>query len=122
MMIDDDDFLIDFNGPVIHFADADASYIFVVIYRADQYLRARVRITCRRRNMLDDRVEKGRHIATLYSELRAGGAGLGGSVDEGTVQLLVVSVQIHEQLKYLIYHLNGSCLRAVTFIDTYDHG
>ena len=122
MVVHDDHFLIDLGGAVVHFADADSSHVLVVVDGAHQKLGARVGIALRRGNVLDDGVKERGHILALDRKLRGGGAGLCGSVDEGTVKLLVVGVQIHEEFQHFIHDLNRSCLGAVALVDADDHG
>ena len=43
-MVDNDCFLIDFQGTVVYFTDTDTSDILIVIDRTDQYLCAGIRI------------------------------------------------------------------------------
>ena len=95
-MIDDDYFLIDFDRSVVYLADADTSYIFIVVDGTDKNLCACVRVACGSRYVLYDCIEERCHILVLDGELRAGCTCFGGGVDERAVQLLVIGIQIHE--------------------------
>ena len=72
MVVHDHALLVDFNGPVVHFADADPSDVFVVIDRADQHLRAGVRVARRGGDVVDDRLEQGLHAGPGASEVKCG--------------------------------------------------
>ena len=53
-----------------------------------------------------------------------GAAGSGtrpaGTVDDGTVQLLLIGVEVHQELQHLIYHLVDPGVRPVDLIDDDD--
>ena len=121
-MIDDDHFLIDFHTAVVHFADTDASDIFVVVDGADKQLRAGIRISGGGRNVCQDRVKERRHVTAFCIRIRAGSSCFGRCIDEGTVQLFIVGIQIHEQFQYLVNDLSRSGFRPVALVDTYDDG
>ena len=97
-MVDNDCFLIDFQGAIVHFTDTDTSDILVIIDGTDQYLCAGIRITGWRRNIVYDRLEERRHIFLLIIEVVHGISISCGCIDEWAVKLLVRSIQIHEKL------------------------
>ena len=62
MMVDDDAVLIYFQVAVVDLTNADTSYILVVINRADQNLCFCIRISLRRRDVIQNGLEQWLHI------------------------------------------------------------
>ena len=122
VMVADDDFLVHPDDTVVHFPDADAADVLVVVNGADKDLGAGLRVSFRRGDVVDDGLEQWLHAGTGSVRLHGGDAGLGGGVDEGAVQLGVVRVQLQEQLQHLVHHLVGPGLGAVYLVDADDDG
>ena len=85
MVIDNYYFLIDADGSVIHLADSDPSYIFIIVDGTDQYLGSGFRITFGSRNILKDCLKKRNHIPAGNIHIQCGGAGFGGGKNKGAV-------------------------------------
>ena len=119
-MVDDNRILINLQHAVVHLADADASYIFIVINRADEHLRICVRVAGGRRDIVDDRLEERGHIPVLAIRREHCVALPCRCVNEGAVKLLVGGIKVHEKLKHLVHNLCGACLGAVDLIDADD--
>ena len=64
-MVDNDNLLVNFDGTVVHLADADPADIFIVVDRADQYLRAGIGITDRGGNIIQDRLKQRDHVSVF---------------------------------------------------------
>ena len=97
-MVDNDCFLIDFQGTVVYFTDTDTSDILIVIDRTDQYLCAGIRITGWCRNIVYNRLEERCHIFLLIIEVVHCVSVSCGCINKWAVKLLVGSIQIHEKL------------------------
>ena len=96
-MVDDDNFLIDFNGSIVYFAYADSSHILIVVDGTDQHLRASVRVTHRCGNIVKNRFKQWNHIGARFTCVKAGGACLGGSKHKRTIKLRLVCVQFKKE-------------------------
>ena len=68
--------------------------------------------------MVYDRLEQRLHICALLIKLQHGNTGFGRSIDEGTVQLIVICIQFQEQFQDFIHHFLGPCFRTVDLVDT----
>ncbi len=77
VMVDNDHFLIDFDGTVVYLTHTDTAHILVVVDGADQHLGACIGVTLGCRDMLDDGVKERRHIAAFYGKLCGGCTGFG---------------------------------------------
>ena len=110
------------DDSVIHLADTDPADVLVIIDRTDQHLGTRVRISFRRRDIVDDSLEKGFHAGAGTSQIQSRDSGFGRCKYEGTVDLFVACSQIHQKLQDLIDHLGRPGAGAVDFIDADDHG
>ncbi len=69
MMIHDDGLLIDGQTAVVHFSDADAAHIFVVVDCADQNLGARVRVAGGCGNIVQNSLKQGSHCFALLIQV-----------------------------------------------------
>ena len=108
--------LVHADGTILHFADANAAHVLIVVDGADEHLGVGVRISLRSRNIVDDRLKERRHIHIRVVQIFLGKSALCGGVEERAVQLLVGRVQIHKQLQHLVHHFLGTGLRAVDLI------
>ncbi len=122
MVVDNGHFLVDLYAAVVHFSDSDPAYIFVIIDRADQYLRSGFRVAFRGRNIVQNRFKKGGHVFPPGIHIQGSNSRFGGGEDEGAVQLLFTGIQIDKQFQHFINNFPWPRLRAVDFIDAYDNG
>ena len=122
MVVYNDHFLIDPDAAVVHLTHADAAHVFVIVDGADQNLGACVGISLRRGNVINNGVKERGHVFSLDGKLCGGRAGFCRGIDEGTVKLFVVGVQIHKKLQHFIHNLNGPCFGPVAFVDADDYG
>ena len=120
MMIDQQGILVDPDAAAVDLADADPADIFVVIDGGDQHLERSFRITLRCRDIVEDRLEERGHVRRLITDLLHGVAFLRGCEDKGAVQLLVGSIQVHQQFQRLIHNLIRASARAVDLVDADD--
>ena len=120
MIIHADDLLADVNLSVLYLPDADPSDIFIVIDRGNEDLRPLLGISFRCGNVIDDRLKKRLQIRALFIGIAGTGPLTRGCVEERALQLLVRSIQIHEQLEDLVHDLLGPRLRAVDLVDADD--
>ena len=121
VMVHQHHFLVHGNFTVVHFSNTDASHIFVIINGADQHLSTGVRITFRSGNVFQDGFKKRFHAFRCIIQIQHRMPGFGRGIQERTVQLFIGSIQIHQKFQHLIHHLGGTCLRAVDFVQTYNH-
>ena len=122
VVVDDHTFLIHTDLAVVHFADADTAYIFIVVDGADQHLCARFGVSFRRGNIINDGLKKRLHAGTRAAQVHCRNSGLGGCKDKRTVNLLIAGTQIHKELQHLIDHLRRTSTGAVDLIDTDNDG
>ena len=122
MVVDDDHFLIDLQQAVVYLAHTDPADVFVVVDGGDQHLGAGLGIAFGGRDIVDNGLEKRLHAGTDPAHIQGGNAGLGGSKDEGALDLFVVGTQVHEQLQDFIDDLGRSCAGPVDLVDADDHG
>ncbi len=122
MVVDNGHFLVDLYAAVVHFSDSDPAYIFVIIDRADQYLRSGFRVAFRGRNIVQNRFKEGGHVLSPGIHIQGSNPCFGRSEDERAVQLLFTGIQIDKQFQHFINNFPWPCLRAVDFIDAYDNG
>ena len=80
MMIQKRQLLVDGDGAVLHLADADPAYVFIVIDGADQDLGILIRIAFRRGDIFQDRLKQRLHILRGVGKIQHRMAGLGGRV------------------------------------------
>ena len=64
VMVDDDTLLACAQNAVVDLADTDPAYIFIIVDRADQHLSSGLRVSLRRRNIVDDRLKKRLHAGS----------------------------------------------------------
>ena len=122
VVVTDYDILIYADCAVVHLADADTSDILVVIDCADEHLCAGFGVSLGSGNVVQDGFKQGLHARAGLAGFHGSDTRLGGSIDERTVELGVVCIQLEEQLKNLVNDLVRSCLGAVDLIDTYNYG
>ena len=120
MMVADNDFLIDPYDAVVHFADTDTAYIFIVVNGADEYLGAGFAVAFGCRDVVDDGFKQRLHADAGGGGIRGGNACFCGGVDKGTVQLGVVRVKFQEQFQHFVHHFIRPGFGTVDFIDAYD--
>ena len=121
VVVHHDHILVDADSSVIHLTDTDTAHILVVVDGADQYLGSGFRISLRSGDVVDDSLEQRSHILRLIVQAAHCIACFRRSENERAVQLLVGSVQIHEQLQNFVYHLSRTGLWSVNLIDTDDN-
>ena len=120
MSVYDDHVLTGADCAVIYFADTDAAYIFIIVNGTDQNLSVGIRISFRRRDVIQDGLKKRHHILGTVLQLQHGIACLCGRIDKGAVQLLIRSVQIDEQFQHFIDDFGRAGLRTVDLVDADD--
>ena len=119
-MIHDHHLLIYLKRSVVNLTDTDAPHILVIVDGTDQYLCAKIRISLRCRDIIQNCFKKRNHVGALYIGIHGGNSCFGGSKYEWAVQKRLVCVQIHEEFQYFVNHFGRSGLRTVNFIDTDD--
>ena len=101
---------------IVHLSDADAAHVFIVVDGADQNLSGGVGISLGSRDIVQNRLKQRAHIHLRILQVLLGKARSGGGKQEGAVQLLIGSIQIHKQLQGLVDHFLGSGLGTVNLI------
>ncbi len=69
MMIHDDGLLIDGQTAVVHFSDADAAHVFIVVHGADEDLCACLAVPFRSRNIVQNSLKQGSHCFALLIQV-----------------------------------------------------
>ena len=121
MMVDDDAVLIYFQVTVVDLTNADTPYILVVINRTDQNLCLCIRISLRRRDVIQNGLEQWLHIHIRIVQVLLCISRTCRCIQEWTVKLLVGCIQIHQKFENLVHNLLRTCFRTVNLIDTYDN-
>ena len=112
----------DAHAAVEDAADGDSSDIVARIEVGDQQLQRRVRITTRRRHVLDNRVEQRSQVCALGVCVPARRPGPGVGVEDGEIELLIVGVEIDEEIVDLVQHLLRTRVGPVDFVDDHNRG
>ncbi len=121
MMVHHQRLLVHTDGTVLYLTDTDTAHELVVVNGGHQHLGGSLRVTLRCRNVVQNCIEERLHIHIRIFHLVLGKAGLGGSEQEGAVQLLIGSIEIHHELQHLIHNLFGSGLGLVDLIDDHEN-
>ena len=120
VMVYQEHFLIDGDGAVVHLADADAAYVFVVVDGADEHLGGRFRVAFRGRDIIKDRLKEGLHVPLLVCQVQDGHAVFRGRIDEGAFQLVVGCTQVDKEFQHLVDDFVRAGFRAVDLVDADD--
>ena len=113
--------LIDLEGTIVYFTDADPADVFVVVDSADQHLGACLGISLGSGDIVDDGLKQGLHAGAYTAEIQRRDAGFGGREHEGAVNLFVTGSQIHKKFEDLVDDLGGTGAGPVDLVDAYDH-
>ena len=122
MVVDEHDLLTLFQAAALHSAYAYAADVIRIVERGNEHLQGRVFVALGRGHMGYDRFEERGQIGARFVRSQRGGAGAGGAVDYGAVQLLVGGVEVHEKLEHLVHHFGGAGVGTVHFVYDDDHG
>ena len=121
VMVYEDTVLVYFDSTVVHFADADTAHILVVVDGADQNLGSGSLVAFGSGDIVQNGLKQRHHVVGLFVEVQGGKTALCGSVDEGAVELLIGSVEIHQKLQNLVHNLIRTGFRTVNLVDTDDN-
>ena len=113
--------VVDADDAVVHFADADAAHVLVVVDGADEDLGELLRVALGRRDVVHDGLEQRLHVHVAVIHRVSCPAAAGAGEDKGALQLAVVGLQIHQELQDLVHHLVRTGLGAVALVHADHH-
>ena len=116
---DDDNILIRTHRTTNDTTDGNAPHIIIRFERRYHHLQRPVRIPLRRRNLLHNRLHQRFQIVALILHLELCDAIACRRVDHGEIELIVVRIQLHKELKNLIVDIVHTLVGTVNLID--DH-
>ena len=108
------------DGAALDAPDAHAADIVVVVEGREQHLERRVHVALRRRDLLEDALEDGPHIAFAVALVVGGIAVSGGRVHDRELDLVLVRAELDEQVDDLVHDLCRAGAGAVDLVDD-DH-
>ena len=121
VVVHDGALFVDADDAVVHFADADAAHVLVVVDGADEDLGELLRVALGRRDVVHDGLEQRLHVHVAVIHRVSCPAAAGAGEDKGALQLAVVGLQIHQELQDLVHHLVRTGLGAVALVHADHH-
>ena len=110
------------NGTSYDASDCKRSSVVVRLYGRNQHLKGPVRLTTRRRDVFDNRLEQGPQIRERLLERARALAIPSDRVDYRELDLAFCRVEIDEQVENLVEYFFGPRVLAVDFVDDDDGG
>ena len=117
MPVADLHFLADLGNAVLDAADADAAHELVVVHRGDEHLEGSIGVALRRLDGLQQGVEQGDQVGAGHIRVKACGALTAAAEQDGAVELLIGSAEIHQQVQHLVDDLLDAGIGAVDLVD-----
>ena len=116
VVFDDEHRLAFVDGAAEQPTHADAPHEARMVHRADLQRHRAGRFAVGRGNLFEDGVEQGQHVHVVVRRIEARVAVHGARVDDGEVQLLVGSFQLHHEVEHLVHHLFGARAGTVDLV------
>ncbi len=110
------------DHPVGDAADPDLPHEVIVVKHGHLKLQGLVGVGHGRGDMLEHRLEERRQVLAAYGVVSGGPAFLARRVEDGKVELVGGSPEIHEQAQHLIEHALGPSVGTVELVDHDDRG
>ena len=115
--INDSDLLVRLHFTALDAADADDANVVVVVQLGDLHLQRAIKVNVRRRYAIDDGLIQRSHVFSHIFVIQTRDTVQRRSVNDREVQLFVGSVEVNEQVEYLIDNPVRTCARTVNFVD-----